>query len=75
MDEGKVKICFDKEYKVRVLDPAKFNRSEELEKECGNFVEKITSFNEKVNGLVDVLDVHANRIDAQKLRVSFRRFV
>lgn len=65
-----MKICFDKEYKIRVYDPVKFQKSEELEKECANFVEKISSFNEKVNTLVDVLDQHANRIDAQKLRVS-----
>jgi uncharacterized protein YhaN len=68
MDE-KVKITFDKEYKIRVLDPSKFQKGEELEKECANFVEKISSFNEKVNSLVDVLDSHANRIDTQKLRV------
>jgi hypothetical protein len=69
MDE-KVKIVFDKEYKIRALDPVKFERGEALEKECANFVEKISNFNEKVNTLVDVLDQHANRIDEQKLRVS-----
>lgn len=68
MDE-KVKIVFDREYKIRALDPAKFEKGEALEKECTNFVEKISSFNEKVNTLVDVLDMHASRIDAQKLRV------
>lgn len=68
MDE-KVKIVFDKEYKIRVLDPVKFEKGEALEKECANFVDKISSFNEKVNTLVDVLDLHASRIDAQKLRV------
>jgi hypothetical protein len=68
MDE-KVKIVFDKEYKIRALDPAKFEKAEALEKESSNFVEKISSFNEKVNSLVDILDLHASRIDAQKLRV------
>lgn len=67
--DDKVKISFDKEYKLRVLDPAKFEKSEKLEKECNTFVEKISNFNEKVNSLVDILDSHANRIDAQKLRV------
>lgn len=75
MDE-KVKIVFDKEYKIRVLDPVKFEKGEALEKECANFVDKISSFNEKVNTLVDVLDLHASRIDAQKLRVRCRlRFI
>ena len=68
--DDKVKITFDKEYKIRALDPVKFEKAEALEKECSNFVEKISSFNEKVNTLVDILDLHANRIDAQKLRVS-----
>jgi hypothetical protein len=44
MDE-KVKITFDKEYKIRVLDPIKFEKGEELEKECSTFVEKISNFN------------------------------
>eukprot|EP01038_Epipyxis_sp_PR26KG_P006621 gene6621-9088_t len=66
--DDKVKITFDKEYKLRVLDPVKFERGEELEKECSTFVEKISSFNTKINSLVDVLDSHANRIDGQKLR-------
>mmetsp|Transcript_2215 Transcript_2215/g.3695 ORF Transcript_2215/g.3695 Transcript_2215/m.3695 type:complete len:128 (-) Transcript_2215:109-492(-) len=66
--DDKVKIVFDKEYKIRALDPVKFEKGEALEKECSNFVEKISSFNEKVNTLVDILDLHANRIDSQKLR-------
>ena len=68
--DDKVKIVFDKEYKIRALDPVKFEKGEALEKECSNFVEKISSFNEKVNTLVDILDLHANRIDSQKLRVN-----
>lgn len=70
--DDKVKIVFDKEYKIRALDPVKFEKGEALEKECSNFVEKISNFNEKVNTLVDILDLHANRIDSQKLRVSER---
>ncbi len=37
--EDKLKVSIDNEYKIRVFDPAKFNRSEELQKECGNFAE------------------------------------
>ena len=90
--DDKVRICFDKEYKIRALQPDKFGHAEELEKECSNFVEstfklfsafkfipiisffrvEITSFSEKVSGLVEVLDLHAKRIDEQKLRVSLR---
>jgi hypothetical protein len=38
MDE-KVKICFDKDYKIRIMDPTKFSRSEQLDTECSAFME------------------------------------
>ena len=38
MDE-KIKICFDKDYRIRVLDPVKSAHAEDLQKECGNFGE------------------------------------
>jgi hypothetical protein len=69
MNDPKVQLFFDKEYKIRVLDPAKFEKNEQLEKECGVFVEKIGSFNEKIHQLVEILEAHAKRIDDQKLRV------
>ncbi len=69
-DATKVQVYFDKDYKVRLLDPIKFEKSEDLEKECGVFVDKIGSFNEKIHSLVEVLESHAQRIDSQKLRVS-----
>jgi len=96
MDE-KLKVCFDKEYKIRVLDPVKSERTEDLQSECTNFGEsmycikcycyyycccypncfylyilhfiEISSFSEKISSLVQILEVHANRIDTQKLRV------
>jgi hypothetical protein len=70
MADSKVQVYFDKEYKIRLLDPTKFEKGEQLEKECGTFVEKIGSFNEKVHTLVEILEAHATKIDAQKLRVS-----
>lgn len=69
MNDPKVQLFFDKEYKIRVLDPVKFEKNEQLEKECGVFVEKIGSFNEKIHQLVEILESHAKRIDDQKLRV------
>lgn len=38
MDE-KLKVCFDKEYKIRVLDPVRSERTEDLQSECTNFSE------------------------------------
>lgn len=43
-----MKIAFDEEYKIRVLDPQKFSKAEELQKESALFAEKITVFNDKV---------------------------
>ena len=68
--DDKAKICFDDEYKIRVLDPSKFSKAEELQKESSLFADKISVFNDKVNSLVDVLEKHAQRIDSQKLKVS-----
>lgn len=63
-----VKVSFDSEYKVRILDEVKAKRAGELETECSTFIDKITQFSEKVNDLVDVLEKHATRIDSKKLR-------
>lgn len=37
--DDRVKVYFDDECRLRLLDPAKFTRAEELEKEAGHFVE------------------------------------
>eukprot|EP01041_Mallomonas_annulata_P009381 gene9381-19467_t len=66
--DDKVRICFDKEYKIRVLETEKFIHAEELEKEGAAFVEKIFQFREKIVGLVEVLEAHAKKIDEEKLR-------
>jgi hypothetical protein len=39
--EDKVKITFDKDYKIRIMDPAKFSRSEQLDLECTAFMESL----------------------------------
>jgi regulator of replication initiation timing len=69
MSDAKVQLYFDKDNKIRAFDPAKFERSDQLEKECGSFVSNISTFNEKVHSLVEVLEAHASRIDSQKLKV------
>lgn len=63
-----VKVSFDSEYKVRILDETRAKRAAELEKESTGFVEKISTFQEKVAALVEVLESHAQRIDSKKLR-------
>lgn len=66
--DASVKVTFDSEYRVRVLEESKFKKSEELEKESTAFLDKIGTFSEKVSGLVELLESHATRIDAQKLK-------
>jgi len=39
MDGSQVKISFDEEYRLRVLDSAQFKQAEELEKECSSFLD------------------------------------
>ena len=43
MEERAVKIAFDKDYQIRVLDPATFSKAESLEKEASLFVESTYS--------------------------------
>lgn len=38
MDE-KVTVSFDKDYKLRIFDSGKYDQAEELDKECGTFME------------------------------------
>lgn len=64
-----INVYFDKEYKIRVLDPAKYEKSEELEKECGVFVEKVSTFNDKVKDLVTIIEQYAAKIDYHKYNV------
>ena len=68
--DDKVKLSFDSEYKVRVLDQVKFTAAEELQVESTQFVEKVSKFNDKVHNLVEILEAHAKRIDENKLRVK-----
>mmetsp|Transcript_25107 Transcript_25107/g.32437 ORF Transcript_25107/g.32437 Transcript_25107/m.32437 type:complete len:131 (-) Transcript_25107:175-567(-) len=72
MDE-KVEISFDDEYKIRVLDADKFKHTEELEKECTDFVRKIQDFHSNVHTLVEVLDQQSKRIEHAKLKAIGQR--
>ena len=60
--EEKIKVYFDKEYKIRVMDPAKFARSEELDTECSSFVESVV-----VRSLIIFTDV------VQKSQILMRK--
>ena len=57
MDE-RVKICFDKDYKVRVLEPSKFAHAEELKNEGGEFVQ--SKFLYEIKLIWDVINKYSN---------------
>lgn len=44
--EEKIKITFDKDYKIRIMDPAKFTRSEQLDSECTAFLDSKLFFSQ-----------------------------
>jgi hypothetical protein len=62
-----IKVYFDDTCKLRAFDPVKFKASTELNEDASGFLEKIQSFNGKVNSLSDVLEQNAARIDDEKL--------
>ena len=61
-------VTFDREYKIRLFDEERANRSLNLEGECSRFNDNVSSFSEQVRSLLSLLENHASRIDAQKLR-------
>lgn len=63
-----VNVTFDSEYKIRLFDEERATRSTNLEGECSRFNASVGSFSEQVKSLLALLENHASRIDAQKLR-------
>ena len=61
-------VTFDREYKIRLFDEERATRSLNLEGECSRFNDNVSSFSEQVRSLLSLLENHASRIDAQKLR-------
>mmetsp|Transcript_9309 Transcript_9309/g.10763 ORF Transcript_9309/g.10763 Transcript_9309/m.10763 type:complete len:133 (-) Transcript_9309:310-708(-) len=66
-------ITFDELFRIRVLDPDKYNQTESLKEECSAFTEKITSLSSLTKTLVDAVDAQAARIETEKLRAVGKR--
>mmetsp|Transcript_96254 Transcript_96254/g.281139 ORF Transcript_96254/g.281139 Transcript_96254/m.281139 type:complete len:131 (+) Transcript_96254:60-452(+) len=73
MPENDIDITFDDENRIRVMPKEKFKQTEELEQQCQNFTEKIRSFGDTVQMLVEVLDGEAKKIEYEKLRAIGQR--
>lgn len=65
------KLSFDDGFKIRGFDSKRFLKSDELEKESINFSESIATLKDKSSSVVEALKVHAQKIDHQKIKVTF----
>jgi len=66
-------ITFDDMYRIRVLDPEKYQQTEHLKDECGAFTQKIQGLTGVVKTLVDAVDSQAEQIENEKLRAVGKR--
>ncbi len=71
--DAKLKLSFDADCNVRVLDAEKYKGSEELKVECEKFNEKIDKFTELSHGIIEVIDKKAEQIETLKLRAIGQR--
>ena len=63
-----VTVSFDDQNRIRVLDVDKFAHTEELGSAANDFVKKNQEFGGFMDGIVEVLDANAKRIEQAKLR-------
>ena len=63
-----VTVSFDDQNRIRVLDVDKFAHTEELGNAAGDFVRKNQEFGGLMDGIVEVLDANAQKIEQAKLR-------
>ena len=73
MSDGKLKLTFDDDCNVRVLEAEKYKGSEDLKQECEKFNEKIDKFSELSHGIIEVIDKKADQIETLKLRAIGQR--
>ena len=74
--EPEVKVSFDENYRIRVLDVEKFEHTEELGEACGSFVSKNQEFGRLISSIVEVIDANAKKIELEKLKaIGMRNLV
>ncbi|KAF0693503.1 Aste57867_15529 [Aphanomyces stellatus] len=72
-DQQLPRVCFDDEYRVRVLELEKFVHTQELEGECNQFVTKMEEFHTTVKGVLEIMEAQAKRIEIEKLKAIGQR--
>ncbi|GAB9476597.1 hypothetical protein Gpo141_00013660 [Globisporangium polare] len=67
------RVCFDDEYRVRVLEKENIEHTQELEQESNQFATKLEEFHEIIKGVLEVLEGQAKRIEREKLKAIGQR--
>ncbi|TYZ67364.1 hypothetical protein PybrP1_010467 [[Pythium] brassicae (nom. inval.)] len=67
------RVCFDDEFRVRVLEKENIEHTQELEQESNQFATKLEEFHEIVKGVLEVLEGQAKRIEREKLKAIGQR--
>ncbi|KAJ0410687.1 hypothetical protein ATCC90586_008272 [Pythium insidiosum] len=70
------RICFDDEYRVRVLEKESIAHTVDLEQESNQFatsMRELEEFHEIVKGVLEVMEGQARRIEREKLKAIGQR--
>lgn len=68
-----VNVTFDEDCNIRILEEEKFRKSQQLQEECKTFTTKIQDFTTTVQGILQVLEEQAERIEKAKLKAIGQR--
>ncbi|KAJ3145676.1 Intraflagellar transport protein 20 [Geranomyces variabilis] len=61
-------VTFDEFSKLRILDPAQFEASEQLKEECQEFTTRTGTFNDIIQMFMNLMDEKASQIEREKLQ-------
>ncbi|XP_076334167.1 intraflagellar transport 20 isoform X1 [Tachypleus tridentatus] len=65
---GKNGLYFDELNKIRILDPAVAQETNELKEECKEFVDKIAEFQKIVDGFIQIVDNLEKEVEKAKVK-------
>lgn len=66
-------IAFDEHHHIRVLDAQKYKDSDELQRECAQFIAKATQFDKVAKNIITILETKAKLIEEEKLKAIGKR--
>ncbi len=62
-NENMVEVSFDSDGAIRLLDSEKFNKSKQLQYECGKLSEEVIRFDKMIHNFISNLDSRAQVVD------------